>query len=150
MQPENQPEMNEQDRVTSQAVDADRRQTESIKSLLRRLADNTTTLFSKEIAVARSEFTHAIDEAKRGAASLATGGAVLLAGFLFLLGAGAIALANVMPPWLAYLLVGAVVAVIGLIMVGAGRKKMQPSSAKMARTRESLQRDKALAEGKPQ
>jgi len=150
MQPENQPEMNEQDRVTSEAVDADRRQTESIKSLLRRLADNTTTLFSKEIAVARSEFAHAIDEAKRGAASLATGGAVLLAGFLFLLGAGAIALTNVMPPWLAYLLVGAVVAVIGLIMVGAGRKKMQPSSAKMARTRESLRRDKALAEGKPQ
>lgn len=138
-----------EDHLETPVVD-NRRNDESVRALLKRLANDVATLFSKEMALARSEFSHAIGDAKKGAASLATGGAVLFAGFLFLLGAAFIGLGYVVSEWLAALIVGGVTALIGFIMVSSGKKKLEPSHFKMERTTESLHRDKDMAQGRTQ
>lgn len=126
----------------------ERHNDESLRFLLRRLGNDVLTLFSKEMALARSEFSHALSDTKAGAASLATGGGVLFAGFLFLLGAAYLGLANVVSNWLAALIVGGVTALIGIVMVNSGKKKMQPSAFKLDRTAESLHRDKEMTQGR--
>ena len=82
-------------------------------ALLRQLVDDLATLFRKELALASSEVRQSIDDARKGAGALATGGLVLYAGFLFLLLAITAGLAESMSPWVAALLVGAVVTVVG-------------------------------------
>ena len=49
--------------------------------------------------------------------------------------------------WLAALIVGVVVVVIGMIMVSAGKKKFEASSFNPDRTIHSLQKDKEAVRG---
>jgi len=56
-------------------------------------------------------------------------------------------LSTMMEPWLAALIVGVVVVVIGLIMVAAGKKKFEASSFKPDRTLHSLNKDKEVVRG---
>jgi hypothetical protein len=115
----------------------------SIPQLLRRLVDDVATLVRKELALATSEISHAVDDAKQGAISMVTGGAVLYLGIVFLLAAVMLALALFMPGWAAALIVGGVVTLIGVVMVMGGKKKMEPS---MKRTGESLRKDRDMIE----
>ena len=124
--------------------DFDNRENESAISLLRRLMDELATLFRQELALATSELTGALTKLTAGVVSIATGGAVLFAGFLVLLASAVLGLANVVEPWLAALIVGGVVAVIGLALVLAGRKKIDPSTLKPRRSPESLRQDKEV------
>ncbi|WP_228145056.1 phage holin family protein, partial [Acinetobacter baumannii] len=52
---------------------------------LRQLTREVPSLFTKELALAKAELSESIRATKAGAASVATGGAVLLAGFIVLL-----------------------------------------------------------------
>lgn len=116
----------------------------SVPHLLRQLVDDVALLIRKELALATSEVTHSVDDAKQGAVSLASGGGVLYAGLLFLLLSATLGLAEVMPGWLAALIVGGVVAIIGLVMVQSGRKRMQASNFAPHRAAESVRRDKDM------
>jgi hypothetical protein len=118
------------------------RDQESITDLLRRLMDELATLFRQELALASAEMSGAMSKLSRGLVSVATGGAVLYAGFLTLLAAAVLALALVVEPWLAALIVGGVVTLIGLVMVMKGKKALEPSDLKPRRTVESLRQDK--------
>jgi hypothetical protein len=51
-------------------------------------------------------------------------------------------LATVLQPWLAALVIGAAVAIIGAVLVMAGVRSVDPSTLKPARTAESLRRDR--------
>lgn len=113
-------------------------------TLFRRLADEVTTLFTKELALLKVETTNAIRETRTGVSSLAAGGAVLYAGFLFLLVAAFLGLSLVMDGWLAALIVGAVVALIGGIMLASGRKKLEASSFRPEHTQAALQKDREM------
>lgn len=119
----------------------------SVPGLFRQLANEATALFSKELTLAKVEMAETINEAKQGVASMISGGSVLYAGFLFLLLAAVTGLARVVDFWLSSLIVGAVVAIVGLIMVQAGKKKVQPSSLKPERTLSSLQKDQQAVRG---
>lgn len=125
------------------AADArtDGRGDRSAGALLRQLANDVAVLFRKELALAASEVGESVGEAKKGVASLVTGGAVLYAGFLFLLGAAAIYLATLMPAWAAALIVGAVTAIVGAIMVSAGKSKVHATSFAPSRTVDSMRKD---------
>ena len=57
----------------------------SVGGLLRQLTREVPSLFTKELALAKAELSESIRATKAGAASVATGGAVLLAGFIVLL-----------------------------------------------------------------
>ncbi len=119
----------------------------SVGGLLRQLTHEVPSLITKELALAKAEVSESIRATKAGAGSVATGGAVLLGGFIVLLMSAVYGLSNVVEPWLAALIVGAVVVVIGLIMVSAGKKKFQASSFKPERTIHSVNKDKEAVKG---
>jgi hypothetical protein len=125
------------------------RDTESPAGLLRRLVDELTTLVRQELALATSEITRSIGAARAGITAIASGGAVLFAGFLVLLAAAVLGLAEVMEAWLAALIVGLIVGVVGYGMLQAGRKKLDPAQLKPVRTQESLRRDKEIFDRRP-
>jgi hypothetical protein len=122
------------------------REPESTAGLLRRLLNEVSTLYRKEIALAKAEISEALSEAKLAAISLASGGAFLFAGILVLLAAAVLALAHVVSDWLAALIVGGVVAIIGFAMIQAGKKKLDPSPFKPDRTQHALQKDKEMVQ----
>lgn len=119
----------------------------SVGGLLRQLTHEVPSLITKELALAKAELSESLRATKAGAGSVATGGAVLLGGFIVLLMSAVYGLSNVMAPWLAALIVGGVVVVIGLIMVSAGKKKFQASSFKPERTIHSVNKDKEAVRG---
>lgn len=119
-------------------------ESESTTGLLRRLGEDLATLLRKELALASSEISQTVTDAQRGIASVAMGGAVLFAGLIFLLLAATAALAQVVETWLAALIVGGVVAVIGYAMLAAGKRKLKPSALKLERTQQSLREDTEL------
>jgi hypothetical protein len=126
------------------------RQSEPIPSLLRRLADEVTTLFAQELALLKSETTHAIGHMKAAVASIAMGGAVMVLGLVFLLLSAVYGLSNVMEPWLAALIVGGVVTLIGAIMLMSGKKKLEPSAIAPRHTAASLRKDTEMIKGATQ
>jgi type IV secretory pathway TrbD component len=69
---------------------------------------------------------------------------VLFAGFIVLLGAAVAALALVMDTWLAALIVGGVVALIGLMLLLKAKKSLNPESMVPNRTIESLKKDEEM------
>lgn len=122
------------------------RDSESAAGLLSRLMGEVSTLFRKEIALAKAEMSEAASNAKSGAISLAAGGAVIYAGFLVLLYALVLFLAQTMEPWLAALIVGAVVAIIGFIVLQSGKKRLESASFAPERTQASLSKDKEMVQ----
>jgi hypothetical protein len=108
----------------------------------------TSTLVHDEVALAKAEISEKASRAGSGAAAIAAGGAVLFAGFLMLLFAAAAALEQVLPPdnaaWLAPLIVGIVVLIVGYIAVSAGRRRLRADSLKPTYTLESLRRNGQL------
>ena len=117
---------------------------ESTLGLVRRLMEDLTTLFRQEMALATSQVMGALTRLTAGVASMALGGAIVLAGFMVLLAAAVLGLATVMAPWLAALIVGVVVTLIGAILFFVGRKGANPASLKPALSVESLRRDKEV------
>jgi xanthine/uracil permease len=84
-----------------------------------------------------------------GLAELAIGGLIVFAGFIVTLIAIANGLAHILPPeqadWLAPLIVGVVVMIVGYIVLSRGRKQLQAENLAPERTMESLQRNATLA-----
>lgn len=119
----------------------------SVGGLLRQLTHEVPSLITKELALAKAEVSESLRATKAGAASVATGGAVLLGGFIMLLLSAVYGLSTVVAPWLAALIVGAVVVVVGLIMVSAGKKKFEASSFKPERTIHAVHKDKEAVKG---
>lgn len=77
------------------------------------------------------------------------GGAVVLAaGAMVLLSAVVFGLAEVMPLWLSALIVGAIVAVIGAVMVVGGKKKLQVENLKPHRVIEEARADKQFVKAR--
>lgn len=116
----------------------------SVPHLLRLLTSEVTTLFSKEVSLARAEVREAVNGVKTGLVSMVTGGVVLLAGLIILLWSAVYGLANFMDLWLAALIVGGVVALIGFSMVNAGKHKLDADALKPRRTVESIKEDRAV------
>jgi uncharacterized membrane protein YgdD (TMEM256/DUF423 family) len=140
-----------EDRFTN-VEDLERRETPRSRSqaptftLLRRLADEVTSLFTKELALLRVEMMSALGDTRAGIAAMAAGGAVLFAGLLYLLAAAMFALMLVLPGWAAALIVGGVVTMIGWIMLVSGKNKLEPSAFNPERTRASLHKDRSMLE----
>ncbi|MGH8295607.1 MAG: phage holin family protein [Steroidobacteraceae bacterium] len=118
------------------------RESQSAMGLFRRLTDELATLLRQELALATAEISRSMRVLLTGAASLAVGGAVLFTGLLAMLAAAVLGLATVLHPWLAALVIGAAVAVIGIVLVLIGVRALDPSTLKPSRTAQSLRRDK--------
>jgi hypothetical protein len=116
----------------------------SVTGLIKSLADDVTRLFSQEVALAKAEVATALNHIKAGVLSLAIGLGVLFAGFIVLLFAAVAALSLVVSQWLAALIVGGAVAVIGLILLMVAKKNLNPESMVPNRTIDSLKKDEAM------
>jgi len=133
------------DRGGFRSVEA--RDYDSTPSLLRRLADDVGTLLAQEVALLKSETARSIGELKASTASIAIGGAVAFMGGFFLLLAVVYGLSNVVQPWLAALIVGGVVTLVGVIMLSAGRRKLEPAAVAPRRTAAALRKDAEMIKG---
>jgi hypothetical protein len=120
---------------------------ESTPSLLRRLVSDVSSLFAQELALLKAETVESIGDLKTAAVSLMMGGAVAFMGAFFLLLAAVYGLSNVVDPWLAALIVGGVVTLIGVIMLMTGSKKLEPRAVAPSRTAESLRKDTQMIKG---
>jgi uncharacterized membrane protein len=105
---------------------------EPASSLFSRLLGDASALVRNEIALAKSELHAAATNAKLGLAALAIASVVMLAGMMTLIAAIVLALAQVMQPWTAALIVGAVLS------------GMSTTKHPLQRTRTSLQQDAAM------
>jgi hypothetical protein len=119
---------------------------ESIPNLVRGLAGDLTTLFSKEIALAKAEMREAAGHVKAAVASMAAGAVLAMAGVVILLMSAVYGLDNVVDLWLAALIVGLVAVIIGFVMIKGAASKVEPSAFTPERTIESLHKDKDTAE----
>ena len=116
-----------------------------LTGLLTELAQETTTLVRKEVELAKAEVSEKVSQATTGAVSLAAGGLVAFAGLIFLLLAVTYYLATMMEPWLAALIVGGVVTLIGVILVVIGKSRLNTRNLQPTRTLATLQDDKRWA-----
>jgi xanthine/uracil permease len=121
----------------------------SLVGLFSDLWRDTTTLVREEAELARVEISQKVGRMESAAASIAIGGAVLFAGLIVLLLAAVAGLEQLLPPpqsaWLAPLIVGGIVAIIGFALVSRARKNLSAASLTPTRTMRSLQRDRELA-----
>ena len=114
----------------------------SAVGLIRQLAHEVPALLTKELALAKAEMKASVETTKAGIAAVGMGAVVLLAGLITVLLAAVYALANVMQPWLAALIVGVIAMAVGLIMIQSGKKRFDATSLTPERTVNSLQKDK--------
>ncbi len=114
----------------------------SLKELFSDLTQSVTTLFRKEIELARAEISEKMSQAGVAAGALAAGGILALAALIVLLQALVIALAELgLAPALSALIVGGVVAIIAFALIYKGMNDLKASSLAPTRTVESLRRD---------
>lgn len=116
----------------------------SVPGLIRSLADDVTRLFAQEVALAKTEVSSAVKDIKAGMVSLAIGVGILFAGVFVLLFAAVDALALVVAPWLAGLIVGGVVAVVGVVLLMKAKKALNPEAMVPNRTIDSLKKDEEM------
>jgi drug/metabolite transporter (DMT)-like permease len=114
----------------------------SLKELLADLTNSVTTLFRKEIELARAETSEKLSQAGVAAGAIAAGGVLALAALIVLLQALVIALAELgLAPALSALIVGGVVAIIAFALIYKGMNDLKASNLAPTRTVEALRRD---------
>lgn len=126
----------------------------SLPALFSDLMRETLDLIRKEFALARADVGERMQSAQRGIASIAIGAAVTLAGLVILLLAVVNGLARFLPPalapWLAPLIVGGLVLLIGYLMIKSGQSTLKAENLVPQRSIDSLRTDKAVLQEKVQ
>jgi hypothetical protein len=117
----------------------------SLGELFSELAQETSTLVRQEVNLAKTEMSQKASTAGKHIGVLAAGGALAYAGLLAIL-AGIIALLNdVMPLWVAALLVGIVVAIVGYLLIRKGLDALKREDFAPRETLETLKEDQQWA-----
>lgn len=110
---------------------------ESVTDLIKDLRDETINMVRQQIELAKTESSEKISSLMRNTSSIASGGAVLYAGFLFLLAGftilGYIALvsfglSSVVSLWLMPIITGTIVSIAGWVMISGSLKKIKRTS----------------------
>jgi hypothetical protein len=112
-----------------------------LRELLAELWENSEKLVRQEFQLALSELDQRLDKAKTALVGAAIGGAILYAGMLACVAAAILLQAEVMVPWLAALIVGAVAVGGGVAMLQKAKKDVKPEKPTLERTAQSVRRD---------
>lgn len=112
--------------------------------LFQELAQETRSLASLEVELAKTEMADKASKAGKDVGFMAAGGFVAYAGLLAIIAAIIVGLANFIPAWLSALLVGAVVALIGYALIRKGMNDMKSRSLVPTQTVASLQQDREV------
>jgi xanthine/uracil permease len=106
----------------------------SLKELLSDLTNSLTTLVRKEIQLARAETSEKVTQSMVAVGAIAAGGILALSALIVLAEMG-------VPPALASLIVGLVVAVIAYVLIHKGTNDLKATNLAPSRTIDSLSRD---------
>jgi hypothetical protein len=124
------------------------REGRSLIALFSDLWRETSTLVHEEAELAKAEISEKVSQVGTGIGAIAIGGAIVFAGFIVLLLAAVNGLALMLPPdhagWLAPLIIGLAVMVIGFIALATGRHELKAGSLAPERTMHSLRQDREL------
>ncbi len=132
------------------AVANERKDERSIGQLLKELTQESSTLLKQEVNLAKTEMSEKASRVGVNLGSVAVGGSVALLGAIALVlaavyGLGAI-LNNFLSPetasWLAPLIVGAILAVVGYSMIKKALETLKRESLTPEKTTQSLQENK--------
>jgi len=128
------------------STDAD----QSATGLLSALADDVTGLIRSELRLAKSEVNESVSDVKAGAASLVIGAAILIPGVTLLI-ASIVMMVEAftgLAMWSSTLLVGAIVTIIGVVLLTTAKSKLSVENVVPSRTQSALQKDANLVERK--
>jgi uncharacterized membrane protein YqjE len=115
----------------------------SLGELFRQLATDSSTLIRQEMALARAEMRENVKSAARGVTAIAIGGVLATVGLLTLTAFLVILLGQALANyWLAALLVGAALLVVGGILVYSNLIALSGEELKPEHTIDSLKEDK--------
>lgn len=115
----------------------------SIASLLTDLANEIRALFRLELALFKVELAEKLHRLGLGLAAVAIGGFLAISGWLALLAAAVLALAMVVRPWLAALIVGIAALLVAVLMLYLGKRWLEARSLVPRRTLNSLRQGEA-------
>ena len=120
-----------------------------LMSLFSDLWRETSILVHDEAELAKAELAEKVSQLGTGATEMAVAGGVLFAGFLVLLFAAVGALDMLIDSphavWLAPLIVGVVVMIVGYVLLKRGQHQVQPESLAPERTLQAMRDDAAMA-----
>jgi uncharacterized membrane protein YqjE len=114
----------------------------SIGELIAELSRETTTLVRQELQLAKAEMSQKASRAGKNVGFLVVGGVVTYTGLLAIIAAVIIVLGNVIALWLSALVVGAVIAAVGLILVIKGANTLRQEDPTPQETIETLKEDR--------
>jgi uncharacterized membrane protein YqjE len=124
---------------------ADPKEELSIGELFSRLATETTTLVRQEVQLAKVELGQKASQVGKQVGLIGLGGAVAYAGFLAVIAAVILLLAQFLPAWLAALAIGILVTAIGYYMSQQHLNALKQLDPTPRATVETLKQDKEWA-----
>ncbi len=110
----------------------------TLPEVLQGIAGNIEEIIRAEFQLARTEVKEEASKAQKPAVLMGAGFVVVLYAFGLILLAIVYALSNVIAPWMAAFIVGAVLGVFGIAFVSVGKNKMKQVNAVPKRTAETL------------
>jgi len=105
------------------------------------LANETSTLFRNEVALAKVELTDKATKVGKNVASLVIGGAVAYAALLAICAAVILLLDMAMPAWLAALVVGLIVGCVAWLLISKAVANLRRTELTPQQSVESLKED---------
>jgi hypothetical protein len=119
------------------------REDRSIGELFGQLTQDLTLLFRQELQLARAEMSEKVSRVTTNMVSVLAGGFVAYIGALALVAALILGLQEVanISPWVSALIVGALFAIAGYVMLNRGLKELKRVDLAPRRTVESLKDD---------
>jgi VIT1/CCC1 family predicted Fe2+/Mn2+ transporter len=115
----------------------------SLPELFGDLVNQLSTLFRKEVQLARAEVSEKVNEAASAIPGIAIGAVLLLGALIMLLHALALGMVRLLAisPGLAYLITGVVVALGGYLLLKGAIAKLKTSNLMPERTAQQISRD---------
>lgn len=92
----------------------------SLGELLGAVTNDLSALVRDEIALAKAEIQQTISKAVKDIVFIVVGGFFAYTGLLALIAAAILGLANVVAPWLSALIIGGVIALVGVVLLLRG------------------------------
>ena len=119
----------------------ERQEERSIGELFAELARETSTLVRQEVQLAKTEMTQKASQVGKDAGMIGAGGAVAYAGLLAIIAGIIFGLGELIPLWVAALLVGVVVGGIGYVIIQRGLGALKRADLTPRETINSLKED---------
>ena len=114
----------------------------SIGELIAELSRETVALVRQEVQLAKAEMSQKASRVGKNVGFLVIGGVVAYTGLLAIVAAVIIVLGGVIPLWLSALVVGLVIAAIGLFLVVKGANTLRQEDPEPQETIETLKEDR--------